>query len=293
MRASTPAPATTSRATFPDLVDALDFEGAIDGELLVGARRRGRLRARLVRRPAAAAEPQDRDRRSRWRATPPSSAPTTAWSTAARTSAPCPSRERRARLEALVARSRSTRHRPVAAPRLRRRRRARGAARRAARAGDRGRDAEALGLGLRARPAEGAVVQVEARPAHRRRGADVRPARPRQALVLLFRLHLRRLARRRGGRRAGPGRQGLFRLHRRGTRRDRPLRAQQHRRAASARCARSCRAGEGPGARGRLRGPAALDPPQVRRRHALSRASRASAGTSRRRRPTGWRRWRS
>ena len=45
-------------------------------------------------------------------------------------------------------------------------------------------------------PAEGAVVQVEARPAHRRRRADVCPARPRQALVLLFRLHLRRLARR-------------------------------------------------------------------------------------------------
>ena len=53
------------------------------------------------------------------------------------------------------------------------------------------------------------------------------------------------------------------------------------------------RGGEGAGARGRLRGPAALDPPQIRRRHALSRASRASAGTSRRRRPTGWRRWRS
>ena len=43
-----------------------------------------------------------------------------------------------------------------------------------------------------------------------------------------------------------------------------------------------------PGAGGRLRGPAALDPPQVRRRHALSRASTASAGTSRRARPTRW-----
>ena len=46
--------------TFPDLVDGLDFEGAIDGELLIGARRRGRLRPRLLRRPAAAPQPQDR-----------------------------------------------------------------------------------------------------------------------------------------------------------------------------------------------------------------------------------------
>ena len=52
-------------------------------------------------------------------------------------------------------------------------------------------------------------------------------------------------------------------------------------------------AGEGPGPRSRLRGPAALDPPQIGRRHALSRASRGCAGTSRRRRPTAWRRWRS
>ena len=32
---STPAAATTSRGAFPDILEALDFEGVIDGELLV------------------------------------------------------------------------------------------------------------------------------------------------------------------------------------------------------------------------------------------------------------------
>ena len=40
---------------------------------------------------------------------------------------------------------------------------------------------------------KGPVVQMEARPATPSMRADVRPARPRQALELLFRLHLRRL----------------------------------------------------------------------------------------------------
>ena len=56
---------------------------------------------------------------------------------------------------------------------------------------------------------------MEARPPHHRRRADVRPARPRQALGLLLRLHLRRLDRRRH---PHPRRQGLLRLHRRGAR---------------------------------------------------------------------------
>ena len=55
-------------------------------------------------------------------------------------------------------------------------------------------DAEAQGQRPMCRTTEGAMVQVEARPAHDRLRADVRPARPRQALVLLFRLHLRLLA---------------------------------------------------------------------------------------------------
>ena len=50
------------------------------------------------------------------------------------------------------------------------------------------RDAQAPGSALSRRPAERSVVQVEARSAHRRRGADVCPARPRQALELLLRL---------------------------------------------------------------------------------------------------------
>ena len=44
-------------------------------------------------------------------------------------------------------------------------------------------------------------------------------------------------------------------------------------------------------ARDRLRRRASLDPAQIGPRHALSRASTASAGTSPRGRPTGWRRW--
>ena len=52
---------------------------------------------------------------------------------------------------------------------------------------------------LCARPAKGTMVEMEARSLHRRRGADVRAARPRQALVLLFRLHVRRLDQGRAG----------------------------------------------------------------------------------------------
>ena len=56
------------------------------------------------------------------------------------------------------------------------------------------------------------LVEVEARPDERRRGADLRPARPRPPLRRVQRLHLRRLERR-GGRarpRARALRQGLF-----------------------------------------------------------------------------------
>ena len=108
---------------------------------------------------------------------------------------PLPFAERRARLEAWHAR-----HHPrltdvsalVPFDRLRAPRRI---VERHARGRHRGPDAEAQVEPLRLRPAEGALVEVEARGAHRRLRADVRPARLRQALVLLFRLHLRRLAR--------------------------------------------------------------------------------------------------
>ena len=56
-------------------------------------------------------------------------------------------------------------------------------ARRRRRSGRR-RHAQAARCALRARPAEGPVVEVEARSLHRRRRADVRPARQRQALVV-------------------------------------------------------------------------------------------------------------
>ena len=59
------------------------------------------------------------------------------------------------------------------------------------------RDAQAPRRRLPARPPERPVVEMEARSAHRRRRADVCAARPRQALVVLFRLYVRRLDRRR------------------------------------------------------------------------------------------------
>ena len=70
---------------FPDVVAALDFEGVIDGELLVAARRP----RRALRRPAAAAQPQDRRRQADGRTIPPASAPTTCCSKARRTCAAC------------------------------------------------------------------------------------------------------------------------------------------------------------------------------------------------------------
>ena len=70
-----------------------------------------------------------------------------------------------------------------------------------------GADAEAVeGIMLKRRDAptypgrpKGPVVEVEARSADRRRRSDVRPARPRQALVVLFRLHVRGLDQGRDG----------------------------------------------------------------------------------------------
>ena len=89
------------------------------------------------------------------------------------------------------------------------------------------------------------------------------------------------------GRGAGPGRQGLFRLHRRGAAPARPLDPRPHHPPLRP----GARGHAGPGARGRVRFRAPLDPAQVRAWPCASRASIASAGTSRPRRPTGWRRW--
>ena len=88
-------------------------------------------------------------------------------------------------------------------------------------------------------PREGAVVEVEARPALGRRGDDVRPARPREALLLLQRLHLRPVAPGRAGRRgAGAGGQGLFRLHGPGARSGSTAGSATTPSPASARCGR-------------------------------------------------------
>ena len=189
---STRAPATTSRAAFPDLVEALDFDAALDGELLV-RRAEGEiapfadLQQRLNRktvtpahlaacpahfraydllqdgraRPAAPALRRAARARSR-----PSSRGSIPRASTSRRCCRSPSWDELAALRAAPPD-------PV----------------------DRGGDAEAAGQPVRAGAAEGAVVEVEARPAHGRRGADVRPARPRQALGLLLGLHLRALDR--------------------------------------------------------------------------------------------------
>ena len=101
--------------------------------------------------------------------------------------------------------------------------------------------AQAPRRALRAGPPERPVVEVEARPLHRRRRADVCPAR------------LAASARRTipttpsgsgrdgdGRRRAGAGRQGLFRLHRRGAARRSTATCAATPSSGSARCARSC-----------------------------------------------------
>ena len=79
------------------------------------ARRPGR----ALRRPAAAAEPQDRRRQADGRTSPPPSAPTTSWPTATRTLRALPFAERRKRLEAFVATQATPAHRPLAAAALR------------------------------------------------------------------------------------------------------------------------------------------------------------------------------
>ncbi len=247
---------------FPDLLDALDFDAALDGELLV-RRDDGSiasfsdLQQRLNRKTVTAAQLRQYPAHLRAYDLLQSGA-----------DRPPPAALRRA-----PRRARGPRHparpgplRPLAAPALRQLGRADRLPRSTARPGDRGRDAQAPRQPLRPRPAQGPLVEVEARSAHHRRGADVRPARPRQALGLLFRLYLRGLDR---GRHADPGRQGLLRLHRRGAGPDRPLRARQHHRPLRPGARRPRRPRPRPGARGRLRGPGPLSPPPLRPGDAL------------------------
>ena len=227
---STRAPATTSPRRFPGhRRRARPSTASLDGELLVVRDGSGR----SLRRPAAAAEPQDRRRQADSPASRPPSAPTTSWSTRREDLRPLPFAERRGAAGGLRPRAQrraridlSPLH-PFAGLG-----RARGAARR-----------------RRAMPAiEGLMLKrwdsiyVAGRPKgpwfkwkrdpfmidavlmYAQRGHGKRSS-------LLFRLHLRRLARGRGRRRADPGRQGLFRLHRRGAAADRQLRPRPHHRA--------------------------------------------------------------
>ena len=182
------------RRAFPDRRwPRSTFEAVLDGELLVVRGRRGG----AVQRSAAAAQPQERRAEAAGANIP-------AFMRALRhpvrrrrgPARPCRSPSGAQRLEAWYARLRpsaSTSRRCMPFAPLGRA----GGAARTARAMPRH---EGLMLKRRDSPMSPAgrrgLVQVEARRAHRRRRADVCPARPRQALVLLFRLHLRRLARR-------------------------------------------------------------------------------------------------
>ncbi len=191
-------------AAFPEVIEAMPAEVTLDGELIVlhggAAASFNDLQQRLNRKtpnpsclrdyPAAVRlndilHEGDKDLRGR------------------------SSTERRRRLEILIHPGGAAGSRPVAAGAVHQ---LAGAARRGARPRHRRADAETGGFSLSRRAAEGAVVQVEARCADTGHCVDIRTARPRQALVILFQIHLRRLARRQ----AGAGRQGLFRLYRRG-----------------------------------------------------------------------------
>jgi hypothetical protein len=190
--------------SFPDLIDALRLPGAIDGELLIMRDRRVQsfnvLQQRLNRKtvtPKLIAE------------FPAHLRAYDLLADGERGFARTPFAERRRGSKQFIAPARRTAHRSVAAGVPSRpgtnsppREKSGGGRRRRMRCGRR-RHAQAARCALSARPAERPVVEMEARSVHRRCGADVRPARPRQTLVVLFRLHVRRLDARRRRRRAG------------------------------------------------------------------------------------------
>src|SRR5690606_24734915 len=125
----------------------------------------------------------------------------------------------------------------------------------------RGPDAQACRRGLPERTPPRRLVEVEDRPAHHRRGADLRPVRPRPPQHALYRLHLRPV----GWRCAGAGGQGLQRAGRRADPPARPLDPRQHARALRPGALGAGRAR----VRTRLRGGEPLVAPQVRDRGAL------------------------
>ena len=150
----------------------------------------------------------------------------------------------------------------------------------------RGPDAETQVEPLPRGPRQGPLVEMEALRAHARLRPDVRAARLRQALVLLFGLYLRRVARTAtegpelvpvGKAYSGFTDEELHRL-------DRFVRNNTIETFGPVRAVEPQAR-----ARGGLRCGVSLDAPQVGRRHALSARSIASAGTSRRQRPIRWR----
>ena len=258
------------------------------------AARRARRRRRSLQRLAAAPQPQDGDGQDAARTFRPSSASTTCCSTARRTCARCLHRAARAPREpgtsatarASPTSASSSPFEEFAAPRHAVGRRARGR--------HRGPDAQAQVEPVYLRAPQGPLVEVEARRAHARLRADVRAARLGQALVLLFRLHVRRLARGHGrGRQAGRELVPVGKAYSGFTdeellRLDRFVRTHTIEQFGPVRAVEPrARAGD------RLRRGVSLDAAQVGRRHALSRASTASAGTSRPPTPTRSRRRRS
>ena len=159
------APATTSPAPSPTSSRRMDFDGVLDGELLVGRPGGG---DRHVRRPAAAAEPQDGDAEDAASSTRPSCAATTCLLRRRRGPArrcPSPSAARGSRPSSPTLDPTRIDLSPLAALRRLGRRSPRMRADPPA-SGDRGRDAQAARLPYLRGPPEGPVVQVEARPAH-------------------------------------------------------------------------------------------------------------------------------
>ena len=173
-----------------------------DRRRIAGAARRPRAD---LQRAAAAAEPQSRLAEADQGISDPSARLRSARRRRQRSAHAAVRRTPRA-ARSLRRKARRSADRPVADDRLRQlgradrgaRRSRRRRRRRRCRSGRR-RDAEAPRRAVSAGPPEGPMVEMEARSAHHRRRADVCAARPRQALVLLFRLHVRGLDRGRDG----------------------------------------------------------------------------------------------
>ena len=151
------------------------------------------------------------------------------------------------------------------------------------------RDDQAARRALSAGAPEGPVVEMEARSLRGRCGADVCAARPRQAFVVLFRLHVRGVDRGRGGDELVPVGKAYFGFTDAELAEiDRFVRATPS--TGSARCARSCtRTIAASSSKSRSRACSGRPATSPASRCAF-RASAGCAGTSARAMPTGWRR---